>query len=315
MRVVVVGLGVQGRKRCEVAGTDVVATVDPVVGDASHQTLQAVPLHSYDAVVLCVPDAAKADLIRQALQNSKHVLVEKPLLGNRNLDLKALEIEARQRAVIIYTAYNHRFEPHIVRACELLKAQMIGVPYRCSLFYGNGTARLVRQSPWRDKGTGVVSDLGSHNIDIACEWFGEVWSSCNASLIARYENESPDHCTIQAVDVLPHLQIELSLISWRNTFRADIIGSEGSLHIDGLAKWGESTLVLRERVLPSGRPKESVWRVPQGDPTWRLEYSHFVHLCQTGAATDLGRDRYIQGALSQIASSKVVDATVSGGVE
>ena len=37
MRVVIVGLGVQGRKRAKVAGRDLVATVDPVVSDADRQ--------------------------------------------------------------------------------------------------------------------------------------------------------------------------------------------------------------------------------------------------------------------------------------
>lgn len=311
----VVGLGVQGRKRCEVAGGDVVATVDPVVAEASHRTLESVPSNTYDAVVLCVPDAAKLQLIHQALDGHKHILVEKPLLSDSDFGLGALESEARQRALIIYTAYNHRFEPHVAKVRDLLKQGAVGNPYRCSLFYGNGTARLVRQSPWRDKGAGVVSDLGSHNIDIACEWFGEVSSNYQASLVARYENESPDHCVFHSVDAVPHIQIELSLISWRNSFRAEIVGSEGSLHIEGLAKWGESTLILRERVLPSGRPKETIWRVPQGDPTWRLEYAHFLNLCRSGVSTDLRRDRFIQDALRRVASSAVIDARVTRGTE
>ena len=33
------------------------------------------------------------------------------------------------------------------------------------MFCGNGTARLVRNSLWRDKGNGVLGDLGSHLID------------------------------------------------------------------------------------------------------------------------------------------------------
>ncbi|NDD71820.1 MAG: gfo/Idh/MocA family oxidoreductase [Actinobacteria bacterium] len=303
MRVVIVGLGVQGRKRYEVAKADVVASVDLVVDGASYRNLEAVPSSNYDAVLLCTPDLAKPELIRYALRHSKHVLVEKPL---------SIEAEALRQSVVVYTAYNHRFEPHIAKVGELLKTGVIGEPYRCSLFYGNGTARLVRESAWRDCGTGVLHDLGSHNIDIVCEWFGRSVDDYKAALITKYENNSPDHCTFQATCVLPHIQVELSLLSWRNTFRAEIIGSRGSIHVDGLAKWGESTLTLRERVLPSGRPTETIWKVPQGDPTWQLEYAHFLNLCRTGAKTDLERDRLIDRALARISATAVVDARAQG---
>ena len=47
----------------------------------------------------------------------------------------------------------------------LLESGELGRVYRCRLFYGNGTARDVRNSPWRDKGAGVLTDLGSHLLD------------------------------------------------------------------------------------------------------------------------------------------------------
>ena len=41
------------------------------------------------------------------------------------------------------------------------------------MFYGNGTARLVRDSDWRDQGSGVLHDLGSHLLDTVAYWFGQ----------------------------------------------------------------------------------------------------------------------------------------------
>ena len=43
MRVIVVGLGVQGHKRREAAGADFVATVDPVHELADYRTIEQVP--------------------------------------------------------------------------------------------------------------------------------------------------------------------------------------------------------------------------------------------------------------------------------
>ena len=79
-------------------------------------------------------------------------MVEKPLaFGNRDL-IKVVFDEARQAGVILYTAYNHRFEPAFVRMKELIESGELGSIYSVRMFYGNGTARLVRDSKWRDNG-------------------------------------------------------------------------------------------------------------------------------------------------------------------
>ena len=48
MRVIVVGLGIQGRKRQTVAGADVVGTVDPVAPEATYRHVEEVPIGNYD---------------------------------------------------------------------------------------------------------------------------------------------------------------------------------------------------------------------------------------------------------------------------
>jgi predicted dehydrogenase len=300
MRVVVVGLGVQGRKRAKIAGGDLVATVDPVVSDADRRSLSEIEAQSYDAAALCVPDGEKIPLIRELVSAGKHVLVEKPLVSSEQVTLSALERGARDAGVVVYTAYNHRFEPNVVHARQLLAQRTIGDVYRISIYYGNGTARLVRDSAWRDQGSGVLHDLGSHVLDMFHEWCVRPSDDYEVVEKSSFENRAPDHVVFQARSHHPKLLGELSLLSWRNSFRADIVGSSGSLHIDGLAKWGESVLTLRRRVLPSGVPQETVWRVPQGDPTWQAEYEHFSALCTRGAVTDFSRDILIEGALERI---------------
>ena len=67
MRVVVVGLGIQGRKRRTIAGADVVATVDPVNRDADYCSLADIPLNGYDAALVCTPDEPKLELLTYLL--------------------------------------------------------------------------------------------------------------------------------------------------------------------------------------------------------------------------------------------------------
>ena len=49
------------------------------------------------------------------------------------------------KGAVCYTAYNHRFEPHFVRMREVIASGELGALYHCRMFYGNGTARLVRE--------------------------------------------------------------------------------------------------------------------------------------------------------------------------
>lgn len=52
-------MGVQGQKRQAVAGSDVVATVDPVNPNATFKSIENVSLGDYDAALLCIPDEPK----------------------------------------------------------------------------------------------------------------------------------------------------------------------------------------------------------------------------------------------------------------
>lgn len=91
MKIAIVGLGIQGRKRMPFAGADLVATIDPVALDAQYRRIQDVPLGSYDAALVCTPDDAKLAILEYLLSNGKHVLVEKPLLAPQRLLLHGLQ--------------------------------------------------------------------------------------------------------------------------------------------------------------------------------------------------------------------------------
>ena len=62
----------------------------------------------------------------------------------------------------------------------------------CKIFYGNGTSRLVKKNKWRDKGHGVVQDIGPHLFDIINYWF-KLKGRFKYLLKSKFENKSPDH--------------------------------------------------------------------------------------------------------------------------
>jgi predicted dehydrogenase len=309
MRVIVAGLGVQGKKRLKVAGPDAVGVVDPVSPEVQFKSVKEVPLSSFDAALVCTPDAPKIDLLDYLLSNGKHVLVEKPLFVADDAAISRLEAAARKTRAVCYTAYNHRFEPHYVRMRDLLGSGELGTIYRCRMFYGNGTARLVRESEWRDRGAGVLPDLGSHLLDTARFWFGDVGDSFRVISASRFENRAPDHVVFGSEVDRPKLEFEMTLLSWRNHFTCDVLAENGTAHIRSLCKWGPSTFTKRIRVLPSGRPPEESVTLVQEDPTWELEYAHFKSLCANRLPADLSNDLWLNRLLRRLGSEAIEEAS------
>jgi len=300
MRVVVVGLGVQGYKRRKFAGADYIVSVDPVNKEADFKDISEVDLHIYDAVMLCVPDESKIEILTYLARHGKHALVEKPLFAKEEGEILSVQELARKTGTYIYTAYNHRFEPHYVRMRDLVQSGALGCIYSCRMFYGNGTARLVRDSSWRDQGAGVLSDLGSHMLDTAKFWFPGISDDFQVLGSRCHENRAPDQVIIHNETCTPRLEIEMTLLSWRNHFTCDVFAEKGSAHIRSLCKWGPSTFTVRRRVLPSGRPPEETITLTQDDPTWELEYTFFKSQCDQGAQTELSNDVRLHGLLKRL---------------
>ena len=165
---------------------------------------------------------------------------------------------------------------------EAIESGSLGRVYTARLFYGNGTARLVRDSEWRDRGAGVLPDLGSHLLDTSLYWFGKPKAPFEVYSCNRFENRAFDHFAFGS-NGQPLLQMEITLLSWRNHFTADVYAEKGSAHIRSLCKWGPTTFTLRRRKLPSGVPDEDTVTLASTDPTWELEYAHFKKLCAAGA--------------------------------
>lgn len=305
MRVVVAGMGVQGPKRRKSAGADFVAFVDPYRDDADYKRLQDVPLDAYDAVLACIPDEPKLELLRYCIDSGKSVLVEKPLWVENDRDIAELEAAARKKGVVVYTAYNHRFEPHYVRMRDLIASGELGDIYSCRMFYGNGTARLVRESAWRDAGAGVLPDLGSHLLDTCRFWFGDFADDFRLVSAHNFENRSPDHVVIASEKSRPRVELEMTMLMWKNHFTCDILAEKGSAHIESLCKWDTTVFTHRVRILPSGRPPEEKFSLNQPDPTWDLEYAHFKRLVETGAQTDLSTDLWLHRTLSRLGADAI----------
>ena len=200
MKIVVIGLGIQGYKRIKYLKNDEIITVDPYNLKADYRNIKKVPLDDFQAAFICTPDDQKFELALYCLKNKKHVLVEKPLLIKKDSNLKVLARVAKKNKVILYTAYNHRFEPNFIKMKNLIASKKLGKIYLCRMFYGNGTAQLVKNSYWRNKGAGVLPDLGSHLLDTSKFLFENNLGKFKIISANKFENSSYDLVIIGIYD-------------------------------------------------------------------------------------------------------------------
>ncbi len=95
----------------------------------------------------------------------------------------------------------------------------------------------------------------------------------------------------------------MTLLSWRNSFYCEVFAPEGQ----GACRTASANGDRARSRFASGsspaanRPKNAS-TVERPDPTWALEYEHFVELC-AAPATDLARDLWIDEMLQSVAAT------------
>tara|TARA_B100001123_G_scaffold319984_1_gene358793 strand:+ start:845 stop:1741 length:897 start_codon:yes stop_codon:yes gene_type:complete len=292
MRIVIIGMGIQGIKRKRYLGNDFIYSVDKFK-PANFKSILDVPLKDYDAAFICLPDDEKFKVVKYCIENKKHILIEKPIYFKDLKSFSKLQKLARQNKVVCYTAYNHRFEPHFIKMKKLINSKKLGKLYSCRIFYGNGTAKLVKKN-WRDKGKGVRTDLLPHLLDVCRFWFGERVKEFKLITSSKFENKASDHALCISKKGELKIILEISYVMWKNTFSCDLLASKGSAHINNLCKWGKSTFTFRKRKFPSGKPNEKKNFLSKQDPTWHLEYRYFKKLIKKKIKTDFSNDIWIQ---------------------
>ena len=268
----IIGYGVQGQKRLNhINRSEKVYVYDPINKHAnSINSIDDFDFGLINNIYLCTPDHLKLNYINKFVKLKKNILVEKPLNFPNNEFKKILKNNYSK----LYTAYNHRFEPHIVKIKSILQKNLIGRIYHIDIHYGNGTIQLWKDS-WRSKEKySILYDLGSHVLDMILYLFGNLYFDFRKSVCKMNELNCYDYFSFFS-NKNPSISCTLSTINWKNFFSLNIIGEKGSINMDGLCKWGPSILKIRKRTFPSGVPSEKVFKIEQKDPTWKAEEIFF----------------------------------------
>lgn len=298
MRYIIVGFGNIGHKRAAFLGKKLIATVDPET-KADYKDSKDVPLSLFDTAVLTVPQQVKYELTEYFLSKGKNVLVEKPLIITPKQAKNLKSLSKKYRAVW-HTSYNHRFEPNIIRFEKLVKSGFLGKIYHGRLVYSFGNIN-ERLGTWRETEFGVLEEIAPHLIDVLISFFGYKGKDFIPLISQKNESGIFDHFTFLTSD--KKMIIQTSSVTWKYQFLLEVFGSQGSLHLEGLRKWGGSTLIKRTRILPSGAPKEEIFADSGKDLTWEKDFKYFEKQVKENNSS-LKNDLEMSLALAKIAGGK-----------
>ena len=307
-RLLIVGQGIQGKKRLRLLksnGYTKVTTVDPVV-NADYRDLSNLDIKGFTHAFVCTPESQKFDVIKKLLGIPK-LLVEKPLLAILKDDsLRKIYNLAEGQRTQIYTAYNHRFEENLKYLKKQLQQDILGKIYLINLEYSNGTAQHINQTNWRNNSGGVVEDLLPHLFFIFKYLFPKLKPKFIQAISNSHETKCFDWTQVSLRANFTNINMTSSYLSWKNTFKVEIVGSLGTFKLSSLPKWFNSTFYFEKRKFPSGKPSEISKSFPQGDDSFLKEHHMFLEEYDHSNKEDYELNKFINFFISTILRETIV---------
>ena len=148
-----------------------------------------------EAVSICAPNYLHREMAIAAAEAGKHFWGEKPL-GALPADTLAIAAAAEAADVRTTVGLNYRHVPAVRHAKSLLEQGLLGTPSHLRMqFLASYSAHPRGALTWRFSrelaGHGVLSDLGSHAVDLVHFLLGPIVGTSAASAIVIPERPKP----------------------------------------------------------------------------------------------------------------------------
>lgn len=293
MRVGIVGCGLIGLKRAAALGeAKLVATSDIALEKAKAlaQKVGGCDVHAdwrdlvsrddIDIVIVATTNDALAGITLAAVEQGKHVLVEKPAARSSS-ELRPVVEAAARKHVAVRVGFNHRYHPAFLKARELMSSSDMGPLMFIRGRYGHG-GRVGYDREWRAdparSGGGELLDQGVHLIDLARLFLGNFSKVEGFSHTYFWDMPVEDNGfmllrTGQEQTAFLHV----SCTEWKNLFSFEIYGRMAKLHIEGLGgSYGVERLAYYQMSPQMGPPETTIFEYPQADRSWEIEFQEFL---------------------------------------
>lgn len=213
-----------------------------------------------DAVIVSTPDDLHYPMTMRALDARLHVLCEKPLALNK---IQAKEMHEKAEAVGVkhMICFTYRWAPPLRYLKQLIDDGYIGRCQHCRFSYLAGYGRTPRYG-WkfdRQRGLGALGDLGSHMIDLA-RWFVGDIAKVSATLNTFVQRPGVSQRELDPANDAAFLAIEFDNGA-RGVFEfssvAHLAGQEQHIRLYGKDGTLEADLTLMDAEIRGARQDES----------------------------------------------------------
>jgi UDP-N-acetylglucosamine 3-dehydrogenase len=179
-----------------------------------------------DVVSICVPTTYHYDVVMSAIEQGKHVLVEKPIAFTLD-EAKDMVNAAHDAGVKLATGHVERFNPAVDEAKRLMNEGAIGEIVSAS-------AKRVGPFPPRIKDVGVAIDLAIHEVDIMFYLLDSPASRVYANMGSRLEKcEYEDHAEIMMT--FENGVVGILETNWLTPYKKrqlEVTGTDGIISMD-----------------------------------------------------------------------------------
>jgi predicted dehydrogenase len=185
-----------------------------------------------DALVVVTPDAMHYPVTMAALDAGLHVLCEKALAMNA-AQAKEMYEKAEATGLKHMVMFTWHWAPHFEYIQQLIEQGFVGRPYHFHIQYEVDYGRDATYG-WRfdrQHGHGILGDLGSHAIDCARRYVGDI-AKVSGHLATFVERPGPAGQVLDAANDSAQLAVEFAN------------GAHGSIHVSAVTHPNETSLGL-----------------------------------------------------------------------
>lgn len=222
-----------------------------------------------DLVFICTPNETHFPYAMDALENGKHVVIEKPFSATEE-EAKQLVAVAEEKGLVLTAYQNRRWDSDFLTIKKLIEEDKLGkiVEYECRY---DRFRPVVPTESWKEKSVpvgGNLYNLGPHLIDQALVLFGEPETVTAEIRVVRPNSEIDDYFDVRLGYADKLVIVKSSLMVYENFLRYNLHGTKGSFIKGGLDPQEET---LRKNILPTEKP----WGMEPED-RWGKLYSEEV---------------------------------------